>query len=489
MEDVTHGIYDLYHEEFIKKIKDDKFYKYYYNLLETGTVYSKFRSRKLIKDVDEEWVDAIEKALPHIHFVTENPRTFIEEDRQIVNVSVAKKFTVESIKHLAQHSEMIDRVREDGLVEPNRIMNVSKEESYNTYENRFINTLLKELKDFVNKRTDVIFERSKDEDGVLLEVESNIGNYSELITYKLEMRVREKQTDMSSDEENLNIFSRVSVIHKEVNNLASAKFSIAMSEFPLVKHPVVKTNAISKNVHYKACYDLWNFIHSYNRIGYRVEVIEQDPTINRKFEEDIYNSLLMDFVMLREHMYFKDIINISRGLRPKEVSVSSIRQFMEEFVNEYNMPESELKQLLLKEFTRAQKEKNIIVNKASEVLNKQKGKEDRKLEMTNAVSWEEFVKAATNESEQENIENSNKVKSSGKLSRREKEKLRKEKNLKKQQETKRLEQELELKRRERVLEEQRKNEELQKKIIEESKVMYKKEKKKTLFGMFKKGNK
>lgn len=488
MEDVTHDIYELYHEDFIKKIKEDKFYKYYYNLLETGTIYSKFQNRKLIKDIDEEWVEAIEKALPHIHYVAENPRTFIEDDKQIVNVSIARKFTVESIKHLAQHSEMIDRVKEDGSVEPNRILNVLKEESYNTYENRFINTLIRDLKFFVNERADVILERNKDEDGVLLEVDSNIDNYSEFISYKIEMRIREKQTDMAADEENLNMYSRVSVLHKEINSLACSKFSVIMSDYPLVKHPVVKTNAIAKNVHYKACYDLWNFIRSYNRVGYRVEIIEQDPVINRKFEEDIYHSLLMNFVMLREHMYYKDIINISRGLRDKEVSVASIRQFMEEVVNEYNMPEADLKQLILKEFAKAQREKNLIVNKANNLLDKKKGKEDKKAKIENAVSWDEFVKAATVE-DRALKEEQDKSKSSGKLTRREKDKLKKEKNIRKQQEAKRIEQELEKKRKERRLEEQKKNEEEQRRMMAEAKALEEVKSKKTLFGRFRKKDK
>ena len=72
----------------------------------------------------------------------DKPRTFIEEDQQVVNIALAKKFTAESVKHLSMHSEMVDRVREDGTVEPNKVLNVFKEESINTYENRFVYTLL-----------------------------------------------------------------------------------------------------------------------------------------------------------------------------------------------------------------------------------------------------------------------------------------------------------------------------------------------------------
>lgn len=482
MDNITHQIYELYHEDFIEKIRDDRFYRYYYNLLETGMTYSKFRNRKLIKDVDSDWVEAIEKALPHLHFVTDNPRTFIEEHREIVNIASAKKFTPESIKHLSQHSEMIDKVNHDGSVEPNKVLDVQKEESYNTYENRFINTLIKELQRFVNERAEVIFERSKDEDGVLLEIDSNIDNYSEIISYKIEMRIRDKQTDLSSDEDNLNIFNRLSKIHKDVNVIAGSKYALDMMNYPLVKHPVVKTNAIAKNVHYKECYDLWNFIHSYKRVGYAVKIVEQDPVIDKKFEDDIYNSLLLNFVMLREHMFNKDMINISRGLRPKEVSVSLIHQFMQEIVNEYDMPESELKQLILVEFTKAQKEKNEIMQKANEILELMRKKRGQNIKHTEET-WDDFQEASGNKTEAK-VEIDPKL--AGKLSKREKMRLKKEKDLQRRKEVKENELKLEEQRRVKRQEELKLKEEQDAQEMANSKTANSSEKKSLFGGLFKK---
>lgn len=49
--------------------------------------------------------------------------------------------------------------------------------------------------------------------------------------------------------------------------LAATEFIGMMRRYPAVAHPIVKTNAIGKNKDYKACHKLWNFIHSYNRVG------------------------------------------------------------------------------------------------------------------------------------------------------------------------------------------------------------------------------
>ena len=148
----------------------------------------------------------------------------------------------------------------------------------------------------------------------------------------------------------------------------------------------------------------------------------------------------------------------------------------------------DLKQLILKEFAKAQREKNLIVNKANKLLDKKKGKEDKKAKIENAVSWDEFVKAATAE-DRALKEEQDKSKSSGKLTRREKDKLKKEKNIRKQQEAKRIEQELEKKRKERRLEEQKKNEEEQRRMMAEAKALEEVKSKKTLFGRFRKKDK
>lgn len=389
MQDVVDKIYQEYKKNIDETISDDVFYKYFYNLLETGNTYCKFFNRKLIKDIDEEWVVNIEKTLPHLQYVVDNPRTFIEEDRQVVNVALSKKFTPEAVKYLAQHSEMISKVYDNGEVEPNKVLNVFKEESINTYENRFIYTLLMELRTFVNKRTDVIFDNSKNEDGVKLDIDSVIDNYTEIINFKTTVRIQEKQTDLSNDSDNINIFTRISKIHKKVNDMAGSGFAFEMSKYPLVKYPVVKTNAIAKNTHYKACYELWNFVRSYDQIGYKVEMLEQDPNVSMSFENDIYNMILMNYVVVRNQMTIKDIMNIDKPLRDKTVGINMIKQFIGEIVNDFGFTESEMKNLLLTELASAQRTKEELIRKKKDIQKKIHGEEEITEEGKN--TWEDFT--------------------------------------------------------------------------------------------------
>ncbi|MDD2971686.1 MAG: DUF2357 domain-containing protein [Lachnospiraceae bacterium] len=333
------------------ELQKERYYQYFYNLLETGNNYCTFSSSRLVKNIDEEWVNALEEAIPHLQHVVMNPRKFIEEDRQVVNIAMARNISPESIQHLLAHSNMIDKVNEDGTVIPNRILNIYKEESFNTYENRFISTLLGELQHFINKRFNVIFDSSKDERGTFFNMESSIDNYTETIDYKLEIKIREKQTDMDNEEENSSIFTRIAKLHRQINDLASSGFMVTMRQYPLVRHPIVKTNAIGKNLHYKACHKLWNYIHAYDRVGYKVDFVKQEPTISRSFERDIYNSFLWDYIMLRNYMEQTDDWNPDRPKRKKEVNVKYIRQVLDEIIDGMDMSDANLRKLILNELS------------------------------------------------------------------------------------------------------------------------------------------
>lgn len=377
-ENYVHETYlNMNREEVQEKLEDDKFYKYFYNLLETGSSYCKFSNAKLVKSIDEEWVEAIEEAVPSLHYVITHPRKFIEEDREVVNVAMARNITTESIRHLLQHSNLIDEYKEDGTVIPNRILNVYKEESLNIYENRFICTLVAELQYFVNKRFNMIFEASKDEVGTSFELQSRVDNYTEVVEYRLSMNIRERQTDVDNEGENDNIFARIIKIHQQINMLAATEFISTMRRYPAVSHPIVKTNAIGKNKDYKACHKLWNFIHSYNRVGYKVNIIKQEPIISKQFEKDIYNTLIRDYAMIHNNMEFHNDIDIDRPLKEKKLDARRIRQLLDEIVRNTDLSDANLRKLVVNELSDLQAKRKAELAE-QERINRQKKRDIQK---------------------------------------------------------------------------------------------------------------
>ncbi|MBE5884267.1 MAG: DUF2357 domain-containing protein [Lachnospiraceae bacterium] len=375
--DNVENVYEKMLANLPEELLDNKYYQYFYNLLETGNNYCSFFSTKMVKSIDEEWVKAIEEALPALQTVVLNPRKFIEEDREVVNIAMARNISPESILHLLQHSNMIDKINEDGTVVPNRILNVFKEESLNTYENRFVCTLIMELQRFINKRFNVIFDNSKDECGTFFEVESLVDNYTENISYKLEIKIKEKQTDVENEEENMGIFSRIYQIHRKVNDLAVSGFMTTMRHYPPVRHPIVKTNAIGKNLNYKACHKLWNYIHDYDRIGYKVDMVKQEPVISQELERDIYNSFLWDYFMIRNYIEQTDYLNADRPRRKKEITTKYIRQVLDEIINGLDMPDANVRKLIMNELSDLQlKRKSEMAN--AMLVEQKREKSDRR---------------------------------------------------------------------------------------------------------------
>jgi len=379
-------VYDEYSDDVLKaygkmtgkiqeNIEEDPYYKYFYNLLETGRNYVKYSYARLVKEVDEEWVKAIEEALPSLQYLVFHPRKFIEEEREVVNIAMARNITSESIRHLLAHSNYIDEYRKDGTVIPNKILNVYKEESLNTYENRFICTLLAELQFFINKRFDVIFEAQKDEMGINFEVGSTVDNYTETVEYQLKVKIRDKQTDVEGEAENEDVFSRIISIHRDINMLVNTEFISIMRRFPTIVHPVVKTNAIAKNKDYQKCYKLWNFIHSYNQVGYKVELLKQSPNISRDFEKDIYNSFIWNYAMLHNYTEGVDELNLNRETRKKEMNIHGIRQLLEEIVTGTDISDANLRVIVNNELREIQERRKKEIGAAERVVREQRKKE------------------------------------------------------------------------------------------------------------------
>src|SRR5690606_36022941 len=100
--------------------------------------------------------------------------------------------TPESIKHLAQHTNLISNIEGDKIT-PSKILNVFKEESFDTYENRFVNTLINRLYIFINKRYDKIEEAKQAEEYSCLRLNQEIDlNDNEKINISFEIKASTK---------------------------------------------------------------------------------------------------------------------------------------------------------------------------------------------------------------------------------------------------------------------------------------------------------
>ena len=162
------GLYsNWYHdfEDIMELIGSDELYGTLGSLLESSRNNFALNKKIMEKAIDVSWVEAIENGLVHLDNFLRNPRRTIEDVEEIVPIALSRKTTIESVKHLAQHTDLIQSVdRKTGKITPSKILNVHKEESLMTYENRFINTLIDRLYIFISRRYEKLAEVSKDEE-------------------------------------------------------------------------------------------------------------------------------------------------------------------------------------------------------------------------------------------------------------------------------------------------------------------------------------
>ena len=132
---------NLYNEYDNDEIEE--FYKELSSSLDINVDYDK-------TEFNLEWLTIMEDTIRYIDNILRNPNRFIVNEEDIVKIELARRVTVESIKHLSRNTNLIQEYdKETGDIKPSKILNINKEESYNTYENRFVFSLIQNMKTYV----------------------------------------------------------------------------------------------------------------------------------------------------------------------------------------------------------------------------------------------------------------------------------------------------------------------------------------------------
>ena len=261
---LTREIYLNYAKKIVSVLYGDEFFNQYKKRVEDGFSEFKLVKKRLIQDISIDWISTIEEVLPNLDTIVRNPRKFIVQEEDIVDISLCKAISTESVKHLAQHTNMISKVDKDGTVTPSRILNITKEESFEIYENRFIYTLLLKLKDFVQIRYDKIKKASATQDVLQLNVDSKFSLPSKKITYRTEYMAQLSFDEvMRMDPETLEKIERIARIDKIITDFLASSFAKAMRNSAPVRPPITRTNVILKEPNFKKALTLWQFIETY----------------------------------------------------------------------------------------------------------------------------------------------------------------------------------------------------------------------------------
>lgn len=227
-----------------------------------------FKSEFSAKGANFDWLNEVEFALIYLDNIVRSPRVILVNEEEVVKVERAKKITVASIKNLARNThfiEKIDDVSKD--VQPSKILEVRSEESYNTYENRFIFTLIDMLTKFIARQEESLKDLKNDNNKKLQYAASTVVN-GERINIELNIDSKEViklENDKETQEKIKEIKERIKKIKQYLTYWNRSEFmkKLIASRASFVVPPIKKTNLILKNPNFQVATRLWEFLYSY----------------------------------------------------------------------------------------------------------------------------------------------------------------------------------------------------------------------------------
>ena len=244
--------------------------------------------------VDLDWVEAIESTLVYIDKAIREQRRFIEVTEEVVPIEKARNITTESVRHLAQHTNLIARV-EGTDVTPERILNIQREESFAIYENRFLYTLLQKLAYFVGLRYKALSDAPNDSFSKV-NIHRNFQVFDEKVEYDLSFSIESHtntKVDLNADVSTLSGYERVLRIRTVLGDFLSTPLMRELTGCEPVRPPILHTNQMTKNPNFKKSLDLWNYIETYTKPGYQAAGNEFDGVLGETYKKAIYDTVVL----------------------------------------------------------------------------------------------------------------------------------------------------------------------------------------------------
>jgi len=275
-------------------------------LVAASDVTASLKRSTVHKNIDVEWVDKIEETLPYLDLIVRNPTIMIEDVDEILPVELSRNIAEKTIKHLAQHTNMILTITEKDEVIPQKLLNVHHEETLLTYENKFINTLLVRLSAFVDKRYKFLRGGYGTERNYQFRYSTEFEHYGNetagrnlakihlAIDLASPMSEALSEAEMEANERYLITLARIKKISNALMSYMSSPYVRALGR-NYIRPPVIRTNAILKNKNMRVCLNLWEYIESFDKAGYSFVNDEFTEMPSDNYITDLYSSVALQY--------------------------------------------------------------------------------------------------------------------------------------------------------------------------------------------------
>lgn len=325
--------------------------------------------------IDMEWVEMIEGKLPYIEKAIDEQRKFIEEYKEVDRIDKVKQVGKDAVQHLTQHANLIMAIEPDGSVIPERLLNTHREDSFATYENRFLHTLIHNCIMFVEARFRALQDAPNDSSSKMnMEREIRIGHetFGFSLEHHAEKHERDK-VDRDEDFSNLTDYERIERIRMTLDDFCNTDLIKSLNGCIKVKSPINKTNCIKQDPAFKQCYDLWVFIEGYRKSGYVLEKNVFEGQMPEDVQKDVYDVMAFQHFVatmstnsaLRQKLRAEYIAENERRAAEANRPEEEMERYIEDRIYEVRREEMALR---LKEV----REREVIISKLTAELDQAK---------------------------------------------------------------------------------------------------------------------
>ncbi len=336
-------------ETFIDKITSDMYYK----------------ADAKGESMSFEWVAVLEETCPYIDNIIRNPKMALINEEDIVKIEKVKKVSVASVKDLSKNTHYIEKIDTmTNEVQPSKLLIERREETYNTYENRFIYTLIEYSLRFLFRKEKELDNLVSKSDKVLEYAATTITG-SERVNIELKVSAKELPKKTDSDglaKEIMEIRKRIKYIKDYFGNWKKNEFmtSLEKERVPFVSSPIRKTNLILKNPNFQMATKLWEFVQLYDFTDNEDSKEVLTTSGNELLKGILDDNFLMNYYVLDSIMATKRAQRERLAKYAILMIVNQIRRVLELLLNSgMELSDEEILNMISAEFKK-QKGKAII---------------------------------------------------------------------------------------------------------------------------------
>lgn len=322
-----------------------------------------------------EWLDEIEYACPFIDNVIRKPKIALVREEEVAKIEKAKKINVSSVKDLSRHTEYIKRHdKVTGDIEPDKILDIRNEETYNTYENRFLYTLYNQLVRFVLSKEEEL-NNFNIRDEKTLEYKAKTNTLEDKVNIQIKLSTESLPTnkvDKKLAEQVKNAKLRLKRVKDYMSSWQRSDMIKALdrAKVPFVNPPIKKTNVILKNPNFRVAAALWEYLNKYeSKEDVNDNLNNEGNEILKGFLD---HSFLIDFFIL-------DSIDKSKREQKKRLAERAILLLTEEvhriialLINMgMNIEEEKLLEMISKEIKQEKQERLVGIDDVKKKFKKE----------------------------------------------------------------------------------------------------------------------